>query len=54
MNDVNDDRLIPPRRCEAFAEAGCKVYATARREETMVGFSYDTIEKVIPLKSGFR
>lgn len=33
--------------CEAFAAAGCKVYATARRESTMDGFSHEKIEKVV-------
>jgi hypothetical protein len=38
-------------RCEEFAAAGCKVYATARKEGAMDGFSHEKIEKVIPFES---
>jgi len=33
--------------CEAFAEQGCKVYATARRLETMQGFQHAGIQKLV-------
>lgn len=33
--------------CEEFAAAGCKVYATARRESAMDGFSHEKIEKLV-------
>ncbi|KAF9643466.1 oxidoreductase [Thelephora ganbajun] len=32
--------------CEEFAAAGCKVYATARRDNAMDGFSHEKIEKI--------
>lgn len=33
--------------CEEFAAAGCKVYATARRESAVDGFSHEKIEKLV-------
>jgi len=33
--------------CEEFAAAGCKVYATARRDKAMDGFSHEKIERVV-------
>jgi len=33
--------------CEEFAAMGCKVYATARRENAMDGFSHEKIEKIV-------
>jgi len=44
--DGKDDGLTQSYRCEEFAAAGCKVYATARRDKAMDGFSHERIEKV--------
>lgn len=44
--DGKDDGLTQSCRCEEFAAAGCKVYATARRDKTMDGFSHERIETV--------
>jgi len=33
--------------CEAFAERGCAVYATARRMESMEGFAHPEIRKLV-------
>jgi hypothetical protein len=38
--------LTQLRRCEEFADMGCKVYATARKYEAMDGFSHEKIERV--------
>ena len=50
---MNGEKLTESCRCEEFAAAGCKVYATARREQAMDGFSHEMIEKVDSLESGF-
>ena len=46
LTEVKDDRLTQPWRCEEFAATGCKVYATARKDSAMEGFSHE-IERVI-------